>query len=170
MGIPLAFYAKMCFDSYIYLKPHRLFDVTQLCRKTRGPSGLNCVIGFPCALISRIDGAIRNNVASMFTRTCRLFSIVVTSPKYTFNVTLFLCFCRKSCPHLGRWLNVDLNGQFVIAIWRIIDNSCMIVLGLRLKIQNFFYWNPSNGFREEVIKSVRVHGDHFWRIDLKKNH
>ena len=77
----------MCFASYIYLKPHRLFYVTQLCRKTRGPSGLNCVIGYPCALISRIDGAIRNiatNVASMFTSTCRLFSIVVTSPKYTF--------------------------------------------------------------------------------------
>ena len=37
--------------------------------------------------IFRIDGAIWNiatNVASMFTRTCRLFSIVVTSPKYTF--------------------------------------------------------------------------------------
>ena len=87
MGIPLAFYTKMCFASCIYLKPHRLFDVTQLCRKTRRPSGLNCVIGYPCVLISRIDGAIRNittNVASMFTRTCRLFSIVVTSPKYTF--------------------------------------------------------------------------------------
>ena len=89
LGIPLAFYTKMCFASYIYLKPHRLFDVTQLCRKTRGPSGLNCVIGYPCALISRINGAIRNianNVASMFTRTCRLFSIVVTSPKYTFAI------------------------------------------------------------------------------------
>ena len=44
----------------------------------------------------------------------------------------------------------------------------MIILGLRLKIQIKFYWNPSNGFREEVIKSLRVHGDHFWRIDLKK--
>ena len=31
----------------------------------------------------------------------------------------FLSFCRKSCPHLGRWLNSNLDGQFVIAILRI---------------------------------------------------
>ena len=34
-----------------------------------------------------------------------------------FHVKLFLCFCRQSCPQLGRWLNANLNGQFVIAIW-----------------------------------------------------
>ena len=38
---------------------------------------------------------------------------------HKFYVKLFLCFCRKSCPHLGRWLNANLNGHFVIAIWRI---------------------------------------------------
>ena len=59
----------MCFASYIYLKPHRLFDVTQLCRKTRGPSGLNCVIGYPCALISSIDVAIRNIATAVTTVT-----------------------------------------------------------------------------------------------------
>ena len=121
------------------------------------------------------------NVTSMFTRTCRLFSIVVTSswlswrhqnmwatlitgatlheattlhwasfPKiyrfqqakpirkltiqiglvcwnrkiyenlaHKFHVKFFLFFCRKSCPHLGRWLNANLNGQIVIVIWRI---------------------------------------------------
>ena len=32
---------------------------------------------------------------------------------------LCTCCCRKSCPHLGSWLNANLNGQFVIAIWRI---------------------------------------------------
>ena len=37
---------------------------------------------------------------------------------HKFHVKLFLCFCRKSCPNLGRWLNANLNGQFVIAIWR----------------------------------------------------
>ena len=114
---------------------------------------------------------IATNVASRFTRTCRLFSIVMMSSKYLgnfghrsnltwsfeqvflrfadsrkpsqfvnyryglawlagigkskkklackFHVKLFLCFCRKSCPHLGRWLNANLNGQFVIVIWRI---------------------------------------------------
>ena len=38
---------------------------------------------------------------------------------HIFHVKLFLCFYRKSRPHLGRWLNANLNGQFVIAIWRI---------------------------------------------------
>ena len=38
---------------------------------------------------------------------------------HKFHVKFFLSFCRKSCPHLGRWLNANLNGQFVIAIWRI---------------------------------------------------
>ena len=37
---------------------------------------------------------------------------------------VFLTFCRKSCPHLGRWLNSNLNGQFVIAIWRIQEENC----------------------------------------------
>ena len=38
-----------------------------------------------------------------------------------FHVKLFLCFCCKSCPHLGRWLNANLNGQFVIAMCRIVN-------------------------------------------------
>ena len=38
---------------------------------------------------------------------------------HKFHVKFFLSFCRKSCPHLGRWLNANLNGHFVIAIWRI---------------------------------------------------
>ena len=42
---------------------------------------------------------------------------------HKFHVKLLLCFCRKSCPHLGRWLNANLNGQFVIAIWRNISLS-----------------------------------------------
>ena len=37
----------------------------------------------------------------------------------------FLSFCCKSCPHLGRWLNANLNGQIVIAIWRIDTPSCI---------------------------------------------
>ena len=38
---------------------------------------------------------------------------------HKFHVKFFLSFCCKSCPHLGRWLNANLNGQIVIAIWRI---------------------------------------------------
>ena len=33
-------------------------------------------------------------------------------------------FCRKSCQHLGRWLNTNVNGQFVIAMWRIQCKYC----------------------------------------------
>ena len=35
---------------------------------------------------------------------------------HKFHVKLFLCFCRKSCPHLHRGLNANLNAQLVIAI------------------------------------------------------
>ena len=44
---------------------------------------------------------------------------------HKFHVKLFMCFCRKSCPHLSRWLNANLNGQFVIAIWRIQHWFCL---------------------------------------------
>ena len=33
---------------------------------------------------------------------------------HNFHVKLFLCFCGKSCLHLGRWLNANLQGQFVL--------------------------------------------------------
>ena len=38
---------------------------------------------------------------------------------HKFHVKFFLFFCRKSFRHLCRWLNANLNGQFVIARWRI---------------------------------------------------
>ena len=58
------------------------------------------------------------------------------------HIKFFLGFCRKSCPHLGSWLNPNLNGQIVIAICRIQKEAAVVLsivkaVDLELKLKKW---------------------------------
>ena len=77
---------------------------------------------------------------------------------HKFHVKLFLCFCCKSCPYLGRWLNANRNGQFVIATWHIVSHTwiCSWMIGSLARLSANCTFTRSNSLCSSLFSASSV--------------
>ena len=115
------------------------------------------------------DIEYRNQGCTMFTCTWLLFSIVTMSSWYATLATK-VAHIENNC--LGRWLNANLNGQFVTAIWR--NETFTYDLDLPLKLPsgtNFWFKVIRNSTRCQDVKSnfINTNSDFLLTSNVPQN-